>query len=134
MASVRPDHLLARLASESLGKLRHVRHHVVDAEDGQRVWVGGNRQTRYLRPDIGAPRVGEGKEEALAIGPAIRTFVVDRLALLLEFALEGVQRDTEAAVVRRILALGQQAILLDPGASLGDVLRVPAGGASSASV
>src|SRR5271170_3479947 len=133
-ASVRPDHLLASLATKSLGKLRHIRNHVVDAEDGQRVRVGGNHQTRHLRTYTGAPRVGVREEEALTIRPAIQTFVVERLALLLEFGLERKQRQMDAAVIRRILTLSKQAVLFDPGAGIRNVLRVLIGDALAAFV
>src|SRR6266849_5731086 len=109
-ASVRPDHLLPGLAAKSLGKLRHVRNHVVDAEDRQRVRVGGNGHTSNFRTYGRAPRIGVRKEETLAIGPAVRTFVVERFTLLFQFGLEREQRQVNAPVVRRVLTLGQQAV------------------------
>jgi hypothetical protein len=65
-ASIHPHHLLTSLAAESLGKCRHVRDHIVDAEDGQRLRVGGNEHTCHLRTHARAPRVGIGEEKALA--------------------------------------------------------------------
>ncbi len=115
-------------------ELRHVRNHVVDAEDRQRVRVGGDDQTRDLRPHIRAPRIRIREEEALAIGPAVRTFVVERFALLLECGFERVQREMDAAVVGRVFALGEQAILFHAGAGVGNVLRVLVGDALAAFV
>src|ERR1700733_372646 len=47
-ASIHPHHLLTSLAAKRLSKLWHVRNHVIDAEDGERVRVGSNEHTRYL--------------------------------------------------------------------------------------
>src|SRR6202035_5208847 len=96
--------------------------------------VRGDDQTRHLRPDRGAPRVRIREEEALAIGPSVRTFVVERFALLLKIGLKRIQREMETSVVSRILALSQQAVLLDPGAGVGNFLRVLIGDALAALV
>src|ERR1700683_2078137 len=76
-ASIRPPHLLPRLATEGLGELGHIRNHIVDAEDGQRVRVSSNDHPCHLRTYRRAPRVRIGKKKTLPIGPAIRTFVIE---------------------------------------------------------
>src|SRR5580700_1990133 len=123
-AGVCAYHFLTGLAAEGLVELRHVRSHIVDAEHGQRMRVGSHRHTRYLRPHIRAPRVSVGEEKSLPIGPAIRTFIVKRFALLLEFSLESVEREMDAAVIRSIFALGEQTVLLNAGTGLGNIFRV----------
>src|ERR1700685_1107083 len=96
--------------------------------------VGSNEHPRYLRTHVRAPRIGIGEEEALAIGPAVRTFVVERLPLRLECALQREQREMDAPVIRRVLALGEQAILLDSRTGIGNLLRVLVGNALAAFV
>ena len=59
------------------------------------------------------------QEEALAIGPAVGAFVVERLALLLQRGLECGERETDAAVVGGVFALREQAVLLDAGPASG---------------
>ena len=58
--------------------------HVIDAEFREGVGIGGDDQARDLLADIGAPGIGIGEEEALAVGPAVVAFVVERLVLLLQ--------------------------------------------------
>ena len=96
--------------------------------------IGGHDQARDFGPHIRAPRIGVRQEEALAVGPAIRTLIVERLALLLQRGFQGIQRQMDAAVVGGVLSLRQQAVLLDSGAGIGDILRVFVGDALAAFV
>src|ERR1700756_4476007 len=91
MSRVLPDsagvgsyHFLSGLAAEGLAEFGHVGDHVVDAEFRKGVGIGGDDQACDLLADIGAPGIGVGEEEALAVGPAVFALVVERLALLLQ--------------------------------------------------
>src|SRR5262249_1177149 len=86
--------------------------------------IRSNDQPRDLWSDICAPRVGIREEEALALGPAVVPFIVERLALLLEVCLECSQREPDAAIVRCIFSLRQQAILFYSCSGIGHFLRV----------
>src|SRR5450631_1386312 len=96
--------------------------------------IGGHDQAGDFRAHIRAPRVCVRQKEALAIGPAVWTFIVERLALLLQRGFERVQSKMDSAVVGGIFALGEQAVLFDSGTSVGDVLRVFVGDALAAYV
>src|ERR1700733_6870610 len=96
--------------------------------------LGGDDQTSYFRSHTRAPGVGVCQEEALQISPAVRTFVIQRFALLLEVGFKCKQCKMDAAVIRRILALGQQAVLLHSGTGVGNFLRVFVGDAFAAFV
>ena len=104
-AGVGSYHLLPGLAAEGVLEFRHVGHHVIDAEDGQGMGIGGHGEARDLGTDVGAPRVGKRQEELLAVGPSIGTFIVERFALLFQVGLEGIEREVDAAVVGSIFPL-----------------------------
>ncbi len=101
---------------------------------GMRMRVGGHDHARDFRTHVCAPRVRVRQEEALAVGPAVGAFIVQRLALLLQRGFERVQAQVDAAIVSGIFALGEQAVLLDSGAGVGNFLRVLVGDALAAFV
>src|SRR5450755_2386328 len=96
--------------------------------------VGGDDQARDLGTHVGAPGVRVRQEVALAVGPAVGAFILKRLALLLERGFECVQGQAVAAVVGGVLALREQAVLFNPWAGIGNVLRVLVGDALAAFV
>src|SRR5207237_3253866 len=62
------------------------------------------------------------EKESLAIGPAVRPFVVERLGFFSELIGKRHQRQARAAIIRGVFALGEQAVLLY--ARLGNLLGV----------
>src|SRR5262249_48042473 len=115
-------------------EFRHVRDHVVDAEYGQGMWIGGYDQARDLRSNVRAPGIRIREKESLTVSPAVIALVVERLALLLERDLQSGQRETNSTVVRRVFPLRQQAILLHALAGIGNGLGVLVGDALAALV
>ena len=81
-AGVRSDHLLTGLAVEGLTEFLHVRGYVIDAEYWQGVGIGGDDHARDLWTYTGAPGIGVREKESLTIGPAVLSFIIERLALL----------------------------------------------------
>src|SRR3981081_1838304 len=67
-AGVGSDHLLSGFAAEGLVEFRHIRHHVVDAENRQRMRVCGHNHAGDLGTDVSAPGIGIGEEETRAVG------------------------------------------------------------------
>src|SRR5205823_9771626 len=79
-AGLLAHHRLALLATEGLGKLRHIRKRSVAAEPGQRMRVGVGHQACVFDPLVGAPDLRPTQEEALLGAKAI-SFLRPRLAL-----------------------------------------------------
>src|SRR3984957_4484880 len=96
--------------------------------------ISGDDEARDLRTHIRARGVGIRQEETLAVGPSIRAFVVERLALLLERGFERVQREMNSPVVGGVFSLSEQSVLLNSCAGVGYVLRVLVGDALAALV
>src|SRR5467141_2574080 len=70
-AGLLAHHRLALLATEGLGKLRHIRKRTVAAEPGQRMGVGVGHQPRVFDPLVGAPDLPPTEEEALLGSKAV---------------------------------------------------------------
>src|SRR4051794_34010507 len=77
-AGIGPYHFLSGFAVEGLAEFRHVRDHVVDAIERHGVRIGGYDQASDLRTDVGAPRICVREEKALAVGPSVLAFIVER--------------------------------------------------------
>src|SRR5579872_2148726 len=86
--------------------------------------VAGDSDARDLRADIRAPRISVREEESLAVSPAVRALVVERLAFLLQRRFQSGERQVDAAIIRGVFSLGEQAVLLDSGTGVGNFLGV----------
>ncbi len=87
-ASVLPHHGLPFVASEGLGELRHIGHHIVDPVFVQRMRVREQDCAHHFRTQVAAPDVGVGQEEALQCGQAVIPFGIEALALRFQIRIE----------------------------------------------
>src|SRR6266481_9732755 len=109
LAGLLAHHGLTLLATESLGKLQHIRKWSVAAEPGERVRVGVGHQPRVFDALIGAPDLRPTEEEALLGSKAVsvRRPRLARKGLL----IRGVG-DRQSAQVGDALSPNQLAILV----------------------
>src|ERR1700728_3466948 len=107
-AALRGVHFrLTGLAAEGLLKFRHIADDVVDAQLRYGVRVGEDERARSFGTDLVAPAGSVGDEEPLQIGEAVRIRIVERFALAAEIEHQRRKREMNAAVIGRILALGE---------------------------
>jgi hypothetical protein len=116
------DHLLARSATEGVGKFRHIAYHVVYSIPPEGVALRHHRGAGCFRAKVAAPDVGVGEEKILQFGVAVLGSLVDIFALGLERVLQAGESDVNAAIVGSIFSGGKLAVLFYPG--LGNVLSV----------
>src|SRR5947208_17117901 len=118
LAAPRPDHRIAGLARERLGKRRHVGRRSDGSETRQGVRVHVDQQQLVLGTAVLRPDLRVGKEKPLLGREPINSL---RTRLALEALLIGLVSERQAAEVRNALSEHQLAVFVDVA---GDHVRV----------
>src|SRR5579863_4050167 len=104
-ACVGGHHGLSLVAAERFAEFVKISNDSVHAEHAGRMRIDFGGDPAGLIPDVLAPNLAVGDEEALRLSVAI-DLLVDALALLRQRVLERLPGDVDAAIVRGVLAQG----------------------------